>query len=75
MLAGQDLEQRFFLRRIEGEAEAGDVIEKALEDLLAIRGSGRRRERRSAMLERISAVPTRMGASLFTEASPVTKPT
>ncbi len=27
------------------------------------------------MLDRISAVPTKMGASLFTEASPVTRPT
>jgi hypothetical protein len=33
------------------------------------------RERRKAMFDRISAVPTRIGASLFTEASPVTRPT
>ncbi len=41
VLAGQDLEQRLFLRGIERQPKPRHVIEKALEDLVAARRHGR----------------------------------
>ena len=45
VFAGQDFEQRFFLRGVKRQPLAGGKIEKALEDLVVGDGSCRRRKR------------------------------
>ena len=61
MLAGQDLEQRLFLRWIKRQAQRRHVAEELFQDVVAIHGAGRRGQQRG-----LASIKSRAGHKCLT---------